>query len=208
MTADSQAGLYLNGVSSSATIDVGLYRCTVAGNGFDGPSYKGNCTFLESDCVAYGNGLNLKSGTSNYGKSNGFTTHNFVKGVRTNGTAYGNAGPNFADSAIDGQIAVLNLGCFAYDSWGDRAVPHYNTDFAVISTESTGGYDGSARVWLIDCKTFAPDGKSSTSTFGINVDRNNKSAPLVAYFTGDWFSRSRLSGGATMANVTRLRFPT
>ncbi len=208
MTVDGSPGINLNGTVAEATVDIGLYRCISAGNGFDGVSYLGNCTFVESDCWAFGNGYYQNASSGAYGKINGFTTHNYVKGIRTNCIAYGNGGPNFADSGNKGAIAVVNLGCYAFDSWGDRIITHYSTDFAVIADVPFGGYDGSARVWLIDCKTHSPEGKSSTSTFGINVEKSATAGAAMAYFTGDWFSRSRLSGGATMANVTRLRFPT
>lgn len=211
LSAGDSQGFFVNGSpSGSGKIDVGLYDCMFDGNGFDGVSYYGNTQFIESGCIAYANGYVRDCVSSGFwGKSNGFTTHYKTVGVRVGCIAYGNGGANYGDSAFLGQIAVANLGCFSFNSNGDPAKSHYQTDFALIADPPGSGYNGTARLWLLDPKFSTKDGESSTSRYYLNLDKNNTvdNNPII-WFNGDWPARVRLSGAATTADVTRVEFPT
>jgi hypothetical protein len=207
LAAGGKCGVKLNGTLSGSGInDVGLYDCVSAGNGWDGISYLGDSRFIESNCTSYGNGY-VRDTSPDYGKANGFTSHYRTKGIRTGCVAYANGGSNYSDSGYQGSVAVAILGCFSYDSNGDREISQYATDFTVSPSPPGTGFDGISRVWLIDPKYASPEGRSSNSLFNINLDANNGGVDPYLWFNGDWPARIRLSGGATTVNVTRIAFP-
>lgn len=199
---------------ADATIDVGLYNCTSFGNGHDGISYnarsavaEGNdalVTFTESQCISYGNGIGKFSAAGAYNKVNGFTTHCRIKGLRVACVGFGNAGPNFADTAAtdSGYLSscdIANLGCYSYNSYGDNSAKDYQTDYyATASTILT----GDARIWHIDCKNASEKSKFSDSKYYFHLDASTAITLKLKFFTNSPLppaNRIRYHGGATVA---------
>jgi hypothetical protein len=215
---ETQGFLVEQVLPADASIDIGLYNCRSFGNGNDGISYNaksavgdGNdaiVTFTESQCVSYGNGIGKFSAAGVYRKVNRFTTHYRTKGIRVACVGFGNAGPNFADTAAAGSgdlssCDIANLGCYSYNSYGDNADKDYQTDYnAAASNVLT----GDARIWHIDCKNTSDKSNFSDSKYYFYLDAGSTTPDKLKFFTNSPLppaNRIRYAGGATVANFIR-----
>lgn len=116
-------------------------NCVAYGNARDGFNYladtANSMNFIEVNCPSFENDWRKESNNTN-----GSSFHGGGNGIRINGKAFKNSGPNFAD--VDGAV-VFNVNCLAGESTAPD--PLYNSDFAV---ETNIGMQPS-KAYLYDC---------------------------------------------------------
>lgn len=132
------AGAAPNGMSDVGMRLCILHKCVAYANQSDGFNHHVGVTnttspiFAEIDCLSYGNGYN--SGVDNF---NGFTSHEYAKGVRVNCFTWSNFGPEFADVH---NVKVWNVGCVSLGSIA-ASVASQKTGFQALDSVASYNVD-------------------------------------------------------------------